>query len=312
MVVFGLLTTPGAAFSQILLNPPKDPAIISVDVDLVNVLFNVRDRRGTYVNDLTRADFEIRENGVKQEIRHFAKEVDTPLIVSVLIDVSGSVARILPIEKAAAAKFLKEVLRPTDQALLGSFAAHIAVWQDLTSSLPLLEKALEKSGDRLVPRNASEISPRGGTLLYDAVTLVADGKLRKPQGRKTMIVITDGLDNGSVASIESASRAAIESDTVIYAIHYEDELPMAGEGRKGMNAMRKLAEPTGGRMFHVDAKTPLNKVFASIQEEMRSQYAIGFTPADTRRDGSFRKLEVKTAKGGLKVNTRSGYYAIRR
>ena len=296
--------------AQILLNPPRDPAVITVDVDLVNVLFSVRDRKGVYVKSLERENFQIKENGRQMEIKHFAREVDTPIVVSLLIDVSGSVSRILPIEQAAAARFLKEVMRPTDEALLGSFAAHIAIWQDLTSSMPLLKTALERSNDRIVPRNASEISTRGGTLLYDAISLVARTKMRKKQGRKTMVVITDGLDNGSLASIESSSKDAIESDTVIFAIHYEDDDASDNSGRKGMSALKKLAEPTGGHMFHVDKKTSLDKVFAAIQEEMRSQYAIAFTPVDPKRDGAFRKLEVKTNKPGLKVNTRDGYYAL--
>ena len=293
---------------QILLNPPKNAGIISVNVDLVNVLFTVRDRRGGYVKDLRKEDFEILENGRKQEIRQFARDLDTPLVVSILIDTSGSVAQVLPEEQAAARKFLREVIRPADKALLASFSSHIAVWQDLTSSLPQLNAALEKTADPIDPRKAGEFRARGGTLLFDAVSLVAREKLRKQPGRKAMIILTDGLDNGSIATANSASKDAIESDTVIYGIHYAaDRLQ---KDNSGLAALRKLTEPTGGRTFHVDDENKLDAIFADIQEEMRSQYAIGFKPADEVRDGSFRKLEVRSRKSGMKVTTRSGYFAV--
>ncbi len=293
---------------QILLNPPKNASIISVNVDLVNVLFTVRDRRGGYVKDLRKEDFEILENGRKQEIRQFARDLDTPLVVSILIDTSGSVAQVLPEEQAAARKFLKEVMRPTDKALLASFSSHIAVWQDLTSSLPQLNEALDKTADPIDPRKAGEFRARGGTLLFDSVSLVAREKLRKQPGRKAMIILTDGLDNGSIATANSASKDAIESDTVIFGIHYEaDRLQ---KDSSGLAALRKLTEPTGGRTFHVDDENKLDAIFADIQEEMRSQYAIGFKPPDEVRDGSFRKLEVRSRKSGMKVTTRSGYFAV--
>ncbi len=293
---------------QILLNPPKNSSVISVNVDLVNVLFTVRDRRGGYVKDLRKEDFEILENGRKQEIRQFARDLDTPLVVSILIDTSGSVAQVLPEEQAAARKFLKEVMRPTDKALLASFSSHIAVWQDLTSSLPQLNEALDKTADPIDPRKAGEFRARGGTLLFDSVSLVAREKLRKQPGRKAMIILTDGLDNGSIATANSASKDAIESDTVIFGIHYEaDRLQ---KDSSGLAALRKLTEPTGGRTFHVDDENKLDAIFADIQEEMRSQYAIGFKPPDEVRDGSFRKLEVRSRKSGMKVTTRSGYFAV--
>ncbi len=293
---------------QILLNPPKNASIISVNVDLVNVLFTVRDRRGGYVKDLRKEDFEILENGRKQEIRQFARDLDTPLVVSILIDTSGSVAQVLPEEQAAARKFLREVIRQADKALLASFSSHIAVWQDLTSSLPQLNAALDKTADPIDPRKAGEFRARGGTLLFDSVSLVAREKLRKQPGRKAMIILTDGLDNGSIATANSASKDAIESDTVIYGIHYEvDRLQ---KDNSGLAALRKLTEPTGGRTFHVDDENKLDAIFADIQEEMRSQYAIGFKPADEVRDGSFRKLEVRSRKSRMKVTTRSGYFAV--
>jgi VWFA-related protein len=290
-----------AAWPQIPLNPPRAPSLISVDVRLVNVLFTVRDRRGGYVKNLEKQDFEVRDEGRRQEITHFAREVDTPLTVALLIDVSGSVSNIIEVEKAAAARFFSEVLRPGDKACLAGFSGAIAVWQELTSSVPQLHTALEGAGWFPV-----STAMRGGTLLYDAVNLVAHHKLRPQAGRKTMIVISDGVDHGSRVDLEAASRSAQEADAVVYAIHYEDR-----EGG-GHGALRKLSRQTGGRAFKVTPELPLEHIFDTIREEMRSQYAIGYRPPDESADGRFRRLEVKTLTPGLNVQARTGYYAAGR
>jgi VWFA-related protein len=166
--------------AQVQLNPPKSPSIITVEVDLVNVLCRVRDHHGAYVKGLARDDFELRVDGHPQEVTHFAREVDSPLTVALLLDVSGSVSGILETEKSAAGSFFAEVLRPTGQALLAGFAQYIAVWQDLTPSGPDLQDALGKARpfERGFEPDA-QVKPRGGTLLYDAVNLVAEQKLRK-------------------------------------------------------------------------------------------------------------------------------------
>jgi VWFA-related protein len=295
--------------AQILLNPPREPSVITVDVDLVNVLCTVRDRHGGFVKGLAKEDFEVREEGRPREIGHFAREVDSPMTVALLLDVSGSVSNILDTEKAAGAGFFKEVLRPGDKALLVGFAQMIAVWQDFTGEARMLEAALEKASPfpAFVSPNA-ESRPRGGTLLYDAVQLTANRKLRRQPGRKTIILITDGLDNGSMNPLENAARAAQEADAVIYAIHYQD----SGSYRQdGEGVLKRLSEPTGGRTFHISGKAPLEAAFDAIREEMRSQYSIGFKPANGEMDGAWRRLEIK-ARPGQKVQARAGYFAVRK
>jgi Ca-activated chloride channel family protein len=296
---------------QIVLNPPKPPATIAVDVELVNLLCTVRDRRGAYVNDLAKSDFEVLEDGKRQQITHFAREADSPMTVALLLDVSGSVERVLGAEKAAANRFFAEVIRPGDQALLAGFAQLIAVWQDLTPSSADLQAALEKAGPfHATAYQTLETRPRGGTLLYDAIALVADQKLRKAPGRKTMVVITDGLDNGSIATLGKALKAALEADAVIYAIHYEDEAaPAFGSG---MITLQRLSEPTGGQAFHVSSQLPLQAVFQTITEEMRNQYALGYRPPHADKDGRYHRLEVKLSKSGLNVQARTGYFAVAR
>ncbi|HEV2446527.1 MAG TPA: VWA domain-containing protein, partial [Candidatus Sulfopaludibacter sp.] len=195
--------------AQIVLNPAKDPSVIQVDVDLVNVLCTVRDQNGEFVGNLSKGDFQVKEDGKRQPISMFARQADTPLTVALLLDVSGSVQLILGSEKAAARRFFAEALRPGDRALLVGFAQLIAVWQDLTPSVDALQAALEKAG----PFQRSDAStmggtPRGGTLLYDAVKLVAEQKLLHLSGRKVMVVISDGIDQGSIASLSKAVQAA--------------------------------------------------------------------------------------------------------
>jgi VWFA-related protein len=285
--------------AQVLLNPPRSPSAISVDVDLVNVLCSVRDHHGAYVKDLSQTDFELKVDGRPQPVTHFAREVDSPLTVALLLDVSGSVSEIIGTEKAAAGRFFAEVLRPTDQALLAGFAQYVAVWQDLTPSGPDLQDALGKAQpfERGIDPNAG-VRPRGGTLLYDAVNLVAEQKLARLPGRKTMVLITDGEDNGSKVTLDTARKAAQKADTVIYGIHY---------GRPGMAALQKLSEPTGGRAFDIAPRMPLEAIFAAISEEMRNQYGLGFTPPGGKQD-TFHGLEIRVNRTGLKVQARNGYY----
>jgi len=296
---------------QILLNPPKEPSVITVDVDLVNILCTVRDKSGAYVKNLSKADFEVREDGKQQEITHFARDVDTPLSIALMIDVSGSVMRILDVEKDAAKHFFSDLLRPNDQAMLGGFAQLITIWQELTPSVETLQSALEEAGPANLAVDGRRAGPvRGGTLLYDAVKLVAAQKMRRVPGRKIILLITDGLDNGSIASPEEAAKAAQEADTVIYGIHYVDEI--GSSRRDGAGALSSMSDPTGGRTFHVDQKMPLEKVFAAISEDMRNQYAIGYKPPSPARDGAYHKLQVKLHKSGLSIASRNGYYAIPR
>jgi VWFA-related protein len=228
--------------------------------------------------------------------------------VALLLDVSGSVANILKIEKAAASQFFSNVLRPGDRALLVGFAQYVIVWQNLTSSRDDLDTALKQ---RAGPMYALSGAPpaRGGTLLRDAVNLVASQKLKSLPGRKAMVLITDGEDNGSRASLDAAIKAAQEADAAIYGIHYEDAGMAYGTGRHVLNLM---AGPTGGRTFHVDRKMTLEKAFAAIEEEMRNQYALGYPLPEKSPVPQFHKVNVKILKPGLKAQVRNGYYSIPR
>jgi VWFA-related protein len=279
---------------------PESP--IKVDVEVVNVLCTVYDRRGMLVTDLSREDFEVRENGRKEEIRYFSRETDLPLSVALLIDVSGSVQSFLQYEKEAAAHFLEAVLRPADQALLIGFSSTIVLWQDFTSSVDLLGRALERMKSVPFRGLPADGQPMPSTLLYDVVHRTAIDKLSDVAGRKAVILISDGVDNGSASHIQDAVAAAQTANAVVYSICYEGRF-------SGCSYLKSLAEPTGGRMFEAGKKTSVAEIFATIEQEMRSQYAIGYVPEDRARDGKFRKLQVKVLRKGLRVHTRKGYYA---
>ncbi len=286
--------------------PPKEDPVIAVDVQLVNILCTVRDGKGAFIKGLAKDDFEVLEDGRPREITHFAREADSPLIVALLLDVSGSVSGILTTEKTAARRFFAEVMRPGDQALLAGFAESIGVWQELTRSLATALGAL----GRIAYLGAEPgTRPGAGTRLHDAVVRVATEKLRGIVGRKTMVLITDGEDNGSFANGAAALKAAQEADVVVYAIHYQDPSSLPWVRRFGAAALKELAEPTGGHMFEIDEKFTLEAAFQVIAEEMRNQYALAFRPAGAARDGAFHRLEVRLKDPALKAQARSGYYA---
>jgi VWFA-related protein len=275
-----------------------------VDVDVVNVLCTVYDKRGALVQDLNRTDFEIRENGRRQQLRYFARDTDLPLTVALLIDVSGSVRGWVETEKDAASQFFKEVIRPSDQAMLIGFSSTIVLWQDLTPAVERLHTALGRL--RAVPFRGIPLDgqPMPGTLLYDAVSLTAREKLASVSGRKVVVIISDGLDNGSVNHAEEAVAAVQTSNAIVYGICYET-------GFSGCAFLKGLAEPTGGRMFQAGRKVPLSQIFRTIEQELRSQYALGYVPTNRERDGTYRKLEVKVRARGLRVQSRKGYFAVR-
>lgn len=302
--VLAVLLPGGAALAQ---------DVIRVDVERVNVLFSVRDKNGAYINTLTQDDFEVREDGKLQEIKSFARETDLPLTLGLLVDVSGSQARLIEEERRAASQFFRTVLREKDVAFLISFGPEAELLQDSTGSARLLERALSDlrpmGGSAATVLNPGPIptTPRG-TILYDAVYLAANEKLKSEVGRKAIVLITDGVDQGSRLKLQDAIDAALRADAVIYSIYYMDPA-FYGYGGGGSGALKRMAEDTGGRMFEVGRRQTLESIFKQIEEEMRSQYAISYSSSNPARDGGFRKLDIRTKNKAYKVQARKGYFA---
>ena len=282
---------------------------IKVDVDIVSVLCSVRDKNGRFLTNLTKEDFTVFEDGKQQELRYFTRETDLPLTIGLLVDVSKSQENLIEIEKRAAMQFFRQVLRQKDMAFLMSFGHEAELLQDYTNSPRLLQQGLDQLRlsvpvGGIHPGPVPQSGPVRGTILYDAVYLAATEKLNREVGRKVIVVITDGMDYGSRVKLQEAVKAAHKSDAIIYGIYYVDHGYGGSDGE-----LRRMAEETGGRVFRVDRKNSLETIFTELQEEMRSQYALGYTPLNSTKDGSFRKIEIRTSDRKLKVQARKGYFA---
>jgi VWFA-related protein len=326
MRILLILTLAGALCAQTppQTSPPADePPTIQVDVNVVNILASVRDKRGGLVANLEKNDFTVFEDGKQQEIKYFARETDLPLTIGLLIDVSGSQRNLIDIERSAASQFFSQVMRKKDEAFLISFGEEVELLQDYTNSARMLSQGMNGLrvssgvggfGPGPVPTQGD---PRG-TVLYDAVFLAADEKLRSEVGRKVIVLITDGVDEGSTKKIEDAIEAAQKADAVIYSIDYSDPRaygnygPFGGfGGGAGEGYLHRMSDATGGHVYKVGRNHSLDEVFHELQEEMRSQYSIGFTSTNEKRDGSYRKLEIRMANKDLKAQVRKGYYAVK-
>ncbi len=294
---------------------PDSGATISVNVDVVNVLCTVRNKQGGLVASLDKDAFQLSEDGSPQTIKYFTRETDLPLTLGLLIDVSLSQERLVDIEKEAASQFFSQVIRPKDLAFLISFGTDSELLQDYTNSPKLLRRGLDGlKVDAPPPQlNSGPVptvyTPRG-TVLRDAVYVAAKDQLKGQVGRKALIIISDGVDEGSRVKLREAIDSAQRADAIIYCIDYSDRAFYGSLGMgMGASDLKPLAEHTGGRVFKVDRKHPLTEVFKELQEELRTQYAIGYTPTNPAKDGKFRHIELKTSDKDLKVQTREGYFA---
>ena len=305
-------------------NPPpqKDDQgteTFKVSVDVVNVFYNVKDGHGALIPALQKGDFELFEDGKPQIIKYFSSESNQPLTMGILIDTSPSQQRVLGMEQEVGASFLRQVMTQKDIAFLISFDANVDLLQDYTSDPRQLREAMRKAhiggaevdmggvGGNPVPTRG----PRGGTKLYDAVYLAAREQLAQEVGRKAMILLTDGGEQGSKVNLADAIEAAQKADAICYVLLVADRdwYWMHGGSYPGSSEVKKLAEQTGGRVIEVGSNPEkLKDAFDQISNELRSQYNIGYTSTNTQRDGSFRKIEIKSRKG-YKIQARRGYYA---
>ncbi len=308
-------------------NQDQDQAAttLKVNVNVVQLFFNVKDKKGALIPSLTKNDFQILEDGKPQTVKYFAAESDLPLTLGILIDASGSQARVLDMEKQVGGEFLSQILRDKDMAFVLSFDVNADLLQDFTSSVHLLKEALNQArintgggGGGGIPGlgGGTVPTPGGpkGTVLYDAVYLAAHDELSQQVGRKAMILLTDGEDQGSQLRIKDAIEAAQKSDSIVYVLLCADRgFYGTFGGYSGDSDMKKLTSETGGRVIEVGNKfDKLKEGFAQIANELRSQYNIGYTPSNPALDGTFRKVEIHTSDKDYKIQSRNGYYAVPR
>lgn len=298
---------------------------LKVNVEVVQLFFNVKDKRGALIPNLNKESFDLSEDGHPQVIKYFKADSDLPLTLGMLIDSSGSQQRVLDMEKQVGASFLENILRQKDEAFVISFDVDITLLQDFTNSVSRLRHGLNEarintggvscSGGPIGPQGPIPCSSTGprGTALYDAVYLASHDEFSHEVGRKAMILLTDGEDQGSKLKIKDAIEAAQKADAICYVLLIADRGFYGIGGYSGDSEMRKLTQETGGRVIEVGNKPDkLQKAFDQISEELRSQYNIGYVPTNNVRDGSFRKVEIKPKDSNYKVQARTGYYATRR
>jgi Ca-activated chloride channel homolog len=271
-----------------------------VNVDLVNVLCSVFDKNtNSFVTNLTQEDFSVYEDNQKQEIKNFARETDLPLTIAMLIDTSQSVAPKLRFEQDAAIGFFQSILREKDRAMLLSFDSDVTLLQDFTNDPNKMAREIKK------------LRAAGGTSLYDAIYRSCDEKLIRETGRKAIIILSDGDDESSKVSLHQASEMALRAEALIFAISIsKGGFFGVGNGTKeGDDTLKELCQETGGRIFFPFKLDDLEDSFRQINQELRSQYNLGYFSTNNARDGSYRKVKIETPEKALKLSYRKGYYA---
>lgn len=315
----------------------QDDAVERVETNLVNVLFNAADKNRRFVTTLRQEDVQIFENNEPQTVFLFQRETNLPLSIGILVDVSGSQISTLPYEKKAALQFLTSILRPDkDEAAIVSFTGEASLDQDLTRNRESLQKAIEQlqiilppgrqprsddtgdAGAATTPVEPVEKdSPVGWSSVWDAIWATSTEVMANtsPQTRRAIILLSDGDDTFSRLKRQDAVDAAVKANTVIYSIGVEPDCTGTDmDCRLDRKALRKVSEETGGQAFFPEDEAQLNYAFAQIQQELRTQYLISYSPTNKARDNTFRQLRLdlvnpELRKQKLKLTYRNGYFA---
>jgi VWFA-related protein len=310
LFLFFQMIPPASAQQQ----PPEAGTTLKVTTEVVNVYAVVRNKHGQLIPDLNKNDFEIKEDNIPQQIRYFSRETDTPLTLAIMVDTSPSQGRVLETEQEEADAFLRQVLRPKDLACVIHFDVDVELLQDFTNEQRLLANAINGT---VINGGGQGMGPRplptkniGGTHLYDAVYLASNEMMKNEVGRKVLILLTDGEDQGSQETLNQALEAAQKSNVMIYSIDIVDRAfyGFGNMGFSGDSVLRKLSEQTGGRVLKVKKIKNTREAFDEIARELRTQYLLGYTPSNTRTDSGFRKISVRVVHGDYKVQARRGYY----
>ena len=286
-------------------------APIRVDVNLVTVGFAARDSQGKLVENLTRDEVELYEDGVPQKIEFFAKSTDLPLTLGLIVDVSGSQDQYGKEHKKDVEAFLKEILRPRDRVFLVCFGNHLRLVSDYTNSADqVLENYVQFDKGK---HNFPELGPREdrdlGTAFYDSIYYSVTERLAPAEGRKAILMFSDGEDNSSSHNMMTAIETAQAANVPIYTIRYTETKHgrLTARNKYGISVMDRIAIETGG--LHIDAgKTAPDTYFRQIAEELRTSYEVGYYPTNKAKDDSFRKVVIKPRVDGVKIRSKTGYF----
>ena len=288
----------------------QEDATFKTEVKVVNVLATVRTKKGAFVRDLDKDDFVIAEDGRPQSIRYFARQSDLPLTLGMMIDTSGSQHRVLDSEISASLHFLEQVLRDgKDQVFIMQFDMSVVLRQGLTSSFGKLNDALTKVDEPT--REEAQMAVLRGTVLYDAVVKASNDIMRNQSGRKALILLTDGVDVGSDTGLAGAIDAAQRADTLIYSIVFSDSGYYSFGEPDGSKILAHMSKDTGGGVFAVSKKHGLDQIYRVIEDELRSQYSIGYVSDQPVRISEFRRIQLITKQKGLTIQARDRYWAQR-
>jgi Ca-activated chloride channel family protein len=285
---------------------------IHVDVNLVNVSFTARDARGALVDNLTKDDIEVFEDAVPQKIAFFVRSTDLPLTLGLIVDASGSQEHSIKKHDKDLEVFLKEVLGPKDRAFLLCFGNHLRLVSDYAqSAAPMLEhlKEYEKKSDRfpeLGPKEERDL----GTAFYDSIFYSVAEKLGNENGRRALLVFSDGEDNSSSHDMMTTIEAAQASNVLVFTIRYTEKAhgQLTARNKYGIRVMDRIARETGAA--HIDAETTNpHTYFRQIAEELRTSYELAYYPSDPIKDDTFRKLVIRPKRPGLTVRAKTGYFS---
>jgi Ca-activated chloride channel homolog len=308
-----------------------DDDVVRVETDLTNLLFTAVDRNKRFVTTLTKEDVRVLEDGVPQEIQAFQRETDRPLSLAILIDTSSSQERTLPEEKSAAQRFVDAVIRPSkDEVAVLSFTGETTLEQGLTGTVARVRQAIDRvefvppsgyigggmvvGGGRGTPPISGDNQMRAGsTAIWDAVWVTTREVLQETSDktRRAVILLSDGVDTSSRLKMQEAVDSALKTDATVYCIGIGDSFSFDGVDE---GSLRKLSERTGGRAFFPRSEEDLRVAFAQIQDELRSQYLIAYSPTNKAKDGSFRKVQIEVtnpelARQNMRLTYRQGYFA---
>src|SRR5258707_11187987 len=318
----------------------QSPGKIAVEVKTVSVLATVRDKHGKIISNLAKDDFVLEEDGRPQNINYFVRESDQPLRLGLLVDTSLSQRRVLEQERSASYSFLDHLLRPEkDLDFVIHFDREVELLQEFTSSRPKLQAALQalqtpqfdsnsggggNGGSRGGGDGRGSRRRGGGTLLYDAIYLASDELMSKQQGRKALIILSDGVDHGSKETLTNAIETAQRADTVVYSILFKDDeenrnrggfsMGQRGGGRRGgrfpqeerpdgKKILQQISKATGGKLYEVSKKETVDKIYAEIEEDLRNQYSLAYTPEKNEGLG-YHKISLTTKQKELIVQAR--------
>ncbi len=290
--------------------PSQEP--VRVKVNLVNVSFSVRDSRGALVENLTKDDFEVLEDAVPQKIAFFSRSSDVPLTLGLIVDASGSQDHFSKRHKHDLEVFLQDMLGPKDRTFMLCFGNHLRLVSDFTQSSGQILVGLNhfEHGDRHFPELGPKESRDLGTAFYDSIFYSVIEKLANENGRRALLIFSDGEDNSSSHDMMTAIETAQSANVTLFPIRYTEKEhgKLTARNKYGISVMDRLAKETGGTAFDAEVVDP-QTYFHQIGEELRSSYDLAYYPSNPIKDDSFRKIVIRPRRDGLTVRTKTGYFS---